>query len=298
MNKKLILALVITHNRLKLLKRCLENIEKQSLKPDEILVIDNDSNDGTLEFLKNNYNFISQKNEGSASGWHSGISYALKNNYEFIWMMDDDGYPALNSLELLFSNLKNEFVSISSLVIDENDHQKLAIPLVKLDSNHNPILFKFDRKIRYVSDLLNYDYYNYAHFFNGTLVKVEAIKVIGNINKNFYLYGEEVDFFHRLRKLNKVVTYVGAKHYHPSINKEWTRIKSYYYLKNSIYLNFKYLPSPYLRSVLNVLALIYRVVKLNKSSSSMKIFDIKFFNLIILAFKRGMRSEIKIDYHD
>ena len=39
------------------------------------------------------------------------INYALIHNYDYIWMMDDDGYPAFNSLEKLAKiYLQNMFV--------------------------------------------------------------------------------------------------------------------------------------------------------------------------------------------
>ena len=50
--KKKIIAIVVTYNRCELLKRCIEYLNNQVLKPDEILVINNGSTDGTSEMLK------------------------------------------------------------------------------------------------------------------------------------------------------------------------------------------------------------------------------------------------------
>ena len=41
---------VVTHNRLSLVQRCYQKIKDQSYLPSEILIIDNDSNDGTQEY--------------------------------------------------------------------------------------------------------------------------------------------------------------------------------------------------------------------------------------------------------
>ena len=63
-----ILTALITHNRLELLKRCVNSLENQSFKDHEILVINNSSTDGTEEYLKSkNINTITQSNSGSAS---------------------------------------------------------------------------------------------------------------------------------------------------------------------------------------------------------------------------------------
>ena len=44
-------AVVVTHNRCKLLKRCIEHLQRQTATLDQILVINNASSDGTLELL-------------------------------------------------------------------------------------------------------------------------------------------------------------------------------------------------------------------------------------------------------
>ena len=104
-----VLAAIVTFNRLELLKRCIQNINKQTRKAEDLLIINNSSTDGTSEYLiSNNYNHINQKNSGSAGGWHSAINYAIKNNFDAIWLMDDDGYPKFNSLDQLTKKYDNQ----------------------------------------------------------------------------------------------------------------------------------------------------------------------------------------------
>ena len=226
-----ILVVIVTHNRLKELKRCIDYVNNQTFNNKKILVIDNNSTDDTQKYLKksNIPSIYSDKNIGSAGGWNLGINYALNNSYDFIWLMDDDGYPhqeALNNLYSCFIN-SEKIACISSLVVDQNNIEKLAIPLPILKKNKLPIIFKTKRKIYLTNDkkLKENIFYEYANFFNGALIKVEYIKKIGNINTSFFLYGEEVDYFFRLREVGKVLTYNNAIHYHPSINKPWTLIK-------------------------------------------------------------------------
>ena len=98
-----IAAVVVTHNRLPLLKECLEALRKQSQPVDEIIVVDNDSSDGTSEWLslQNDLQVLSQPNLGSAGGQYSGIKAAWQRGHEWIWCMDDDTLPAPQALEAL-----------------------------------------------------------------------------------------------------------------------------------------------------------------------------------------------------
>ena len=129
-----ILAVVVTHNREALLKRCIHNLDNQSRPPDEILVIDNNSTDGTNQFLqKQEINFIKQENLGSAGGWFTGIKYGLLHNYDLCWLMDDDGFPDSNSLFLLEESYDKKYSCLSSLVVDETNHNQLVFPMPVLN---------------------------------------------------------------------------------------------------------------------------------------------------------------------
>lgn len=296
-----IISIIVTHNRLKELKNCLQYIDKQIKKPDKILVVNNNSSDGTEDFLIfNNIDHINSiKNIGSAGGWNIGIEYALNNHFDLIWLMDDDGYPHHKSLSYLYDSiLDKDIVCLSSLVVDSKNHTRLAIPLPVLNKKKLPVMLKKKRKIYFTDDLLikNNKFYEFANFFNGTLIKVNAIKSIGQINKNFFLYGEEVDYFFRLRQLGSVYTLCKAIHYHPSINKPWTLIKIYFYIKNSIYLNYQYFDYPLLRSYANLIVILFRVIKNNNISFFINLFKFVNFKIIILAVIRGFSFKLGNDF--
>ena len=52
MDKKSICAVVVTYNRKKLLLRCLQALEQQSYLLDHIVIVNNASTDGTVDFLE------------------------------------------------------------------------------------------------------------------------------------------------------------------------------------------------------------------------------------------------------
>lgn len=47
-----VVAVVVTYNRKELLKECIEALLNKSSKKCDVLVIDNNSNDGTYEYIK------------------------------------------------------------------------------------------------------------------------------------------------------------------------------------------------------------------------------------------------------
>jgi len=104
MNNK-VAAVVVTFNRLELLKQCLRSLRNQTRKPDEIFVINNNSSDGTAEWLSHQADLtvITQKNSGSAGGQHTGIKTAYEKGFEWCWCIDDDCIAKENALQKLFS---------------------------------------------------------------------------------------------------------------------------------------------------------------------------------------------------
>lgn len=98
-----IFAVVVTYNRLVLLKKVIDLLKRQTYQLDNIVVVNNDSTDGTKEWLEKEQNIIiiNQPNLGGAGGFETGVKYAYENGADWVWMMDDDVFPEINCLEKL-----------------------------------------------------------------------------------------------------------------------------------------------------------------------------------------------------
>ena len=77
---KEIFAIIVTYNGMQWIKHCIESL-MESTVPMQIIVIDNNSNDGTLEFIKKNYSsvitFPMNKNLGFGQANNVGIRLLL-----------------------------------------------------------------------------------------------------------------------------------------------------------------------------------------------------------------------------
>lgn len=297
-----ILTALITFNRLNLLKRCLDAIEKQSYKNYDILVINNSSTDGSENYLKNKkIKFITQPNFGSATGWHSCIKYAFKKNYDYIWLMDDDGYPDSLALEKLSKQflIKKNLVCVSSVVLNEKKRNELVFPLPILNKFDQPIIFSRQRKFYFLDDLINkgFSSYPYAQLFNGSLISIENLKIVGNVNKNYFIYGEEVDFFWRMKKIGIVETRLDAYHYHPSVSRrKYSDIKIYYYIKNTIINNYKYLSNIKTRNLMIFIIILFRVYSRNGFIYIISLLFGTKSKFFYKAFFRGFKKKLLIDH--
>jgi rhamnopyranosyl-N-acetylglucosaminyl-diphospho-decaprenol beta-1,3/1,4-galactofuranosyltransferase len=100
-----ICAVVVTHDRRELLRECLSALQAQTRPPDEILVVDNASEDGTRQMLDADFRGVSVRrldtNEGGAGGFHEGMRDAYARGFDWLWLMDDDTVPTPTALERL-----------------------------------------------------------------------------------------------------------------------------------------------------------------------------------------------------
>lgn len=96
-----ICVVTVTFNDYEVTKETVKQINNQNISSD-IIVVDNNSEDGTFEKLSNNYDNIillqTNENVGSAGGFNVGQSYAYQKGYEYVILTDNDAYPRSKDL--------------------------------------------------------------------------------------------------------------------------------------------------------------------------------------------------------
>lgn len=112
---KNVVAVVVTYNRVNYLDKVIQSILSQTVVPKKIVIVDNNSSDGTSEFVARNiveWNCNGEvviyrntgENLGGAGGFDFGFNMAKRFDFDYLWLMDDDLLPDPNCLELLLSN--------------------------------------------------------------------------------------------------------------------------------------------------------------------------------------------------
>jgi rhamnopyranosyl-N-acetylglucosaminyl-diphospho-decaprenol beta-1,3/1,4-galactofuranosyltransferase len=297
-----ILAAVVTHNRRELLSRCITKLRSQTRAPDEILVVNNGSTDGTVDMLVcSGVSFVTQENVGSAGGWHRCIEYGLEHGFDAIWLMDDDGFPDEGSLASLVDAFRPGVACASSVVVREDDPSHFVFPFPVLDSEGMPVLIGYSRKIPNLSQLRAVDTtneYPFAHFFNGALISIDAIQRAGNVDRDFFLYGEEVDYFFRLRRVGAVISVLSALHYHPDVSKRpYTLAKVYYLTRNTVVLNARYFSFVFLRHLVTIAAVLVRTANRNGIRSALSLVIGSAAPAFYSAIFKGLRGKLGKDFN-
>lgn len=214
-----IAAIVVTYNRLELLKKCIFSLENQSKKLDEIIIINNGSNDGTFEWLKEKKNIrvITQDNLGGAGGFNTGLKYAYNEGFDWFWIMDDDGLPSEDCLEKL--SLYSKLGVLDYVAPNLIDNKGIS---------HFSKMFEESNL-----DAINF----FGGPFNGILLSKNIIFKIGLPIKEFFIWGDETEYKNRILENGFVtLTVKSAIHNHKRTGFNFSKVpRVYYYSRNSIF---------------------------------------------------------------
>lgn len=107
---------VSVYNSEKFLRRCLDSLTVQTLKPLQIVLVNDGSTDSSLTIMNeyrdmypNNFKVISQENKGLAQGRQTGIHHA---DGEFLAFLDSDDFVTNDAYEKMYNSAIKHKVDI------------------------------------------------------------------------------------------------------------------------------------------------------------------------------------------
>lgn len=212
-------AVIVTFNRKALLLRTLTALYQQTRLPDFVIIVDNASTDGTADLLKesgyldkSNLHYLQlPTNIGGAGGFYEGVKYGYEQGFDWLWLMDDDGYPSENCLQELL-NYKDQFDFYGPLVLDDKEKIKLSFPIT-LPKKNQIIRDKYDL----VDPLENNIIENILTPFNGVLIRRRLIEKMGFPDARFFIWGDEIEYTMRSRKIGaRIATIADVLFFHPT----------------------------------------------------------------------------------
>lgn len=252
-------AVVVTYNRLALLKGCLDSIRNQTRKVEEIIVVNNSSTDQTPEWLatQRDLTVITQANLGGAAGFHTGLKAAYERGYDWIWIMDDDVFPDPEALGNLLKQEKElrpdddvppavmvpvrlyEDGSLANLPAAEWDVASFSF----LNDTMNLGRKSLNNTYRSVSELPQYlDVLDLT--FEGPLIPRQAVERVGLPSKEYFIYGDDTDYSFRLKRAGFRIVLVSSsrivRKIFPSSTVMTTPWRTRLYVRNTLWLSRLY----------------------------------------------------------
>jgi rhamnopyranosyl-N-acetylglucosaminyl-diphospho-decaprenol beta-1,3/1,4-galactofuranosyltransferase len=243
-------AVVVTFNRKDLLARCLAALLAQTRLPERIYLIDNASTDGTRELLEERgllrepVEYVRlATNTGSAGGFHEGMKRAFEAGYEWLWLMDDDGFPAPGCLEHLLS-CQDSLDVIGPAVVRPEDPSRLTWRPRKVmpDGRFRTLRNVGDLHRDLVGESSDGIYHGFAALFNGVLINRRVPAAIGYVLADLFIWGDENEYMWRCKAGGfRIGMCVDALHFHPHVAPRTSSSWKFYYLyRNTMFMYRRY----------------------------------------------------------
>ena len=178
---------------------CIESILNSTNSNFKIILVDNESDNKKVKNFKyrDEIKIIqNKKNEGFSKANNIGIDYALKNNYDYTILINNDTIVEKNLIEVLLKTAQAKNFSVVQ-----------------------PLILKYNSKVIWnAGGRINYFFGNFitrkklgnslnsslelTEWFTGCccLFKTKIFKDIGKLDERFFAYYEDVDFSLRLKK--------------------------------------------------------------------------------------------------
>ncbi|PJA98317.1 MAG: hypothetical protein CO128_07895 [Ignavibacteriales bacterium CG_4_9_14_3_um_filter_30_11] len=174
---------ILSHNRKNCLKQTLNKVFEQNYKNIEVIVVDNNSNDGSVEMIEKEFNNVEviylEKNIGASA---LNISFK-KSKGEYILILDDDSYPIANTIEegLMSFKQKNNIKIVSFNIFNTN-------------TNRSQTDYFIENELSFIGC--------------GVMIKNDLLKMLNGFSEHYFIYHNELDLSIRTLNLGFKIKYL------------------------------------------------------------------------------------------
>ncbi|MFA6963148.1 MAG: glycosyltransferase family 2 protein [Patescibacteria group bacterium] len=197
----MISVIIVGYNSKKHLRDCLESLFASKYKKFEVIFVDNNSQDGSINYIEKEYPRVKliqgKKNLGFAGGNNLGIDTAVKNKSEYVFLLNPDTIIDPDCLGQL---------------VEKADRNTILQPLILLHDGKR----KTDL-VNSAGNVLNFLGFSYCGDYKknkseiasdkdisvasgaAMLIPAEIIRKIGMFDESFFMYHEDVDLSWRAR---------------------------------------------------------------------------------------------------
>jgi len=200
-NTSRVLVLIVNWNNYIDTKECLESLAQLTSDNYQVMLVDNGSGDNSSQLLREEFPEIQlvnlEENLGFAGGNNVGLEYALKEEFPFILLLNNDTIVQDGDfLDKLVQALEEEqSVGAVGPAVEQTDGitQLSILPYPNLGNTVVNTLGLYQP---------NHNMRQYVDSIAGccVLLRREAIEQAGLLDENYFMYGEETEWFFRIRK--------------------------------------------------------------------------------------------------
>ena len=240
----LISVIIVNYNGKKFLSDCLNSIFCQRYFPFEVIMVDNGSLDGSVEYVRQNYPDVKILNQSTNLGFAGGTNAGIRQaGGEFILTLNNDTIISPDFIdELAKPMVSDPFVGMcgSKMIFPDGRINSTAICISRSGAAWDRGLGEHDHgQYNGVQEV-------FGPCAGAALYRSMMLHEIGLFDEDFFLYFEDVDLAYRARLSGWKCMYVPTAkviHVHGGTNQPGSDISMYYVNRNILWIVVKNFPS-------------------------------------------------------
>lgn len=208
----LVAVVLINWNNYQDTLECIDSIQKSTYKNIYIIVVDNNSQNNSVQILNEKAKdiklILSDENTGFTGGNNIGIRYAIKVNADFILVLNNDTLIEKSAIEgLILASIEHNDVDIFTPKILFHPDRNLIWSAGTTYDKNKLIGLNYGYKI---NDSPEFNTIRDLDYGVGCalMVRSSVIKKIGALTEDYFATWEDVDFGLRAREAGFIIRYI------------------------------------------------------------------------------------------
>lgn len=232
-----VLTIILNWNCAKDTIEAIDSVMASEVEPHgvDIFLVDNGSGDNSVEILrkyfveksykvveikkledvevkakgtKQIFFYISPKNLGFTGGNNLGFKFALKHNYDFVFLLNADAVVNIDTIKVLVESFKDEKIACVGPKVYAYDYNGrkdyISFAGAEIDLRTCKV------KVRNGFDIGQYNTSFETSYVEGSamMILVEALQKVGFFDERFFAYWEESDWCTRAKKSGYKILYI------------------------------------------------------------------------------------------
>ncbi|MBK5721754.1 glycosyltransferase family 2 protein [Dysgonomonas sp. Marseille-P4677] len=196
-----IIVIVVTYNGMKWYKKCFDSLIESTI-PLETIIIDNNSSDGSTQFIKESYPEFklieNDTNLGFGKANNIGLKYAVEQDADYVFLLNQDAWVKSDTIEKLMNMMEiNPQYGILSPIHLNGSEDKLDHNFsINIEPNSCPLLYS-DYVVKGASEDKIYP----TSFVCAAIwmISKNCLLKVGAFDPIFPHYGEDNNYIERVK---------------------------------------------------------------------------------------------------
>jgi GT2 family glycosyltransferase len=204
----LVSVIIVTYNSAKFISQCLESVMASDYRAVEVIVVDNDSTDGTPSMVRKSFRHANLVEGGTNLRYSGGNNLGImKSHGKYIFLLNPDATISTNCLSMMVETFaRDPCIGVAGCKVIQPSTATISFAGGYIDEVSGRLKIVGDKTM----DVGQFETQKDVQWTDGAAMMISrsALKEVGLFDSTYHFYYEEVDLCWRVSMVGLRVVYV------------------------------------------------------------------------------------------